>query len=73
MTNEQKLDVLLDRVSAMGATVATMNVHLEYLGRSDIDTKQRLTALERWRFTLAGAGVFAALVAQPLWEVISKR
>lgn len=73
MTPEDKLDELLNRTSVMQSQLAVQGVHLEYLGRSDVETDQRLTALERWRFTMAGGLVLIAFAAPELWHLVGAR
>jgi hypothetical protein len=73
MTLDDKLDLVLNQQAGMAVTIATMNVRVEYLAGSDVDVRSRVTALERWRFTMAGAGLFAGLVAQPLWNLLGHR
>lgn len=73
MSPEDKLDELLNRTSTMQSQLAVQGVHLEYLSRADVETDQRLTALERWRFTIAGGLLLVAFAAPQLWSLIGSR
>lgn len=66
MTSESILDEILTRVRTLETGVATSNVHLEYLTRSDTETRGRVGALERWRWTAGGVIIVASMLAPTL-------
>lgn len=79
MNADGMLIELLARVRTLETGVATANIRLEYQAASDTDqklalkeTQQRVTALERWRWTAAGVCIVAAMFAQPLIGLIHR-
>lgn len=71
MTPNDKLDHLLSTVGTMNVRLAEVALRVEYLDRADtayntrMDTlEMRVSAVERWRWTLVGAGIAAAALFQ---------
>lgn len=63
MTADAILDEILTRVRTLETGVATSNVRLEYLTRSDDEIRGRVDVLERWRWTAGGVIIVASMLA----------
>lgn len=72
MTPDDKLDELLRLTGGMETRLGVVDVRVEYLSRSDVETRSRVSALERWRWTVAGICICAGALAAPVLKSLGR-